>query len=52
MLINRKIQAKLYGEELLNQGVQISHLYCSPALRSIETADKILEGKESDTLIC
>jgi bisphosphoglycerate-dependent phosphoglycerate mutase len=37
-------QAKLTGEELLSQGITITHCYSSPALRSIQTADKILEG--------
>lgn len=37
-------QAKLHGEELARLGIKITHLYSSPALRSIQTADKILEG--------
>ena len=37
-------QAKLHGEELARKGVKISFMYSSPALRSIQTADKILEG--------
>ncbi len=37
-------QAKLHGEELTRRCVKISHVYSSPALRSIQTADKILEG--------
>jgi bisphosphoglycerate-dependent phosphoglycerate mutase len=37
-------QAKLTGEELASQEITIAHCYCSPALRSIQTADKILEG--------
>ena len=38
------LQAKLHGEELLRNGIKIKHIYSSPALRSIQTADKILEG--------
>ena len=38
------LQAKLHGEELSKNGIQIKHIYSSPALRSIQTADKILEG--------
>ena len=38
------LQAKLHGEELLKNGIKIKHIYSSPALRSIQTADKILEG--------
>ena len=37
-------QAKLHGEELAKKGIKITHMYSSPALRSIQTADKILEG--------
>lgn len=38
------LQAKLHGEELASKGIKITHVYSSPALRSIQTADKILEG--------
>jgi ubiquitin-associated and SH3 domain-containing protein len=38
------LQAKLSGEELAKNGIKIKHMYSSPALRSIQTADKILEG--------
>lgn len=37
-------QAKLTGEELAAQGISVAHCYASPALRSIQTADKLLEG--------
>lgn len=37
-------QAKLTGEELSSQGITLAYCYSSPALRSIQTADKILEG--------
>jgi hypothetical protein len=37
-------QARLHGEELARLGIKITHCYSSPALRSIQTADKILEG--------
>lgn len=37
-------QAKIHGEELSKTGIRIRHVYSSPALRSIQTADKILEG--------
>lgn len=37
-------QAKAHGEELARLGIKIRHMYSSPALRSIQTADKILEG--------
>ena len=38
------LQAKLHGEELARIGIKIKYIYSSPALRSIQTADKILEG--------
>jgi len=37
-------QCKIVGEELAAQGIKIDHVYSSPALRCIQTADKILEG--------
>lgn len=37
-------QCKQLGEELAAQGIQIDHIYASPALRCIQTADKIIEG--------
>lgn len=37
-------QAKLTGEELASQGIVIKYCYSSPALRSIQTADRVLEG--------
>ncbi|CAF0954257.1 unnamed protein product [Brachionus calyciflorus] len=37
-------QARIHGEELAKTGIRIKYMYSSPALRSIQTADKILEG--------
>lgn len=37
-------QARMLGEELAKAGIRLNHMYSSPALRSIQTADKILEG--------
>ncbi|CAF2377926.1 unnamed protein product [Rotaria sp. Silwood2] len=37
-------QCKIVGEELVAQGIKIDHVYSSPALRCVQTADKILEG--------
>ena len=37
-------ECKMVGEALAAQGVDIQHVYSSPALRCIQTADKILEG--------
>lgn len=37
-------ECKMIGEELAAQGIKISHVYSSPALRCVQTADKILEG--------
>ncbi|KAM9031087.1 ubiquitin-associated and SH3 domain-containing protein A [Sarcophilus harrisii] len=36
-------QSKLTGEALLDSGIKISYMYCSPALRCIQTAKHILE---------
>ena len=37
-------ESKMIGEELAAQGIKIHHVYASPALRCVQTADKILEG--------
>ncbi|CAF1293844.1 unnamed protein product [Rotaria magnacalcarata] len=37
-------ECKIIGEELAAQGIKIDHVYSSPALRCVQTADKILEG--------
>jgi len=37
-------ECKMVGEELAAQGIEIHHVYASPALRCVQTADKILEG--------
>jgi broad specificity phosphatase PhoE len=37
-------ECKMVGEELRAQGIEIHHIYASPALRCVQTADKILEG--------
>ncbi len=37
-------ECKMVGEELRAQGIDIHHVYASPALRCVQTADKILEG--------
>ena len=37
-------ECKMIGEELASQGIRIQHVYASPALRCVQTADKILEG--------
>ena len=37
-------QCQMIGEELAAQGIKIDHVYSSPTLRCIQTADKILEG--------
>lgn len=37
-------QAKLLGETMSEKKITFSHVYCSPALRCIQTADSILSG--------
>ena len=41
-------QARLTGMGLRQQGVVIHHVFCSPALRCVQTADAILEGLQAD----
>ena len=43
-------QAKLTGEAMREQGIRITHLYCSPALRCVQTANAILQGLQDTTL--
>ncbi|NXY42684.1 UBS3A protein, partial [Ceuthmochares aereus] len=38
-------QSRLIGEALLDQAVTVSYVYSSPALRCIQTAQHILQGK-------
>jgi len=41
-------QARLTGEGLREQGIEFSHVYSSPSLRSIQTCQAILEGMGAD----
>jgi ubiquitin-associated SH3 domain-containing protein len=41
-------QAQLTGMGLKQQGTYIHNVYCSPALRCVQTADAILEGLQAD----
>uniref|UniRef100_A0A914D079 Phosphoglycerate mutase family protein n=1 Tax=Acrobeloides nanus TaxID=290746 RepID=A0A914D079_9BILA len=42
--------AKLAGEELLELGVKINHIYTSPTLRCIQTANAIIEALQIPNL--
>ncbi|XP_033119264.1 protein UBASH3A homolog [Anneissia japonica] len=37
-------QARMTGEAMRDAGIKISHVFSSPALRSVQTADAILKG--------
>lgn len=44
------LQSKLTGRALRNAGVKVDHIYCSAALRCVQTAVGIVKGMESRTL--
>lgn len=37
-------EAKLVGESLRDNNVNIEHVYCSPSFRCIQTCDSVLRG--------
>ena len=43
-------QAKLTGEGMREQGIRLSHVFCSPALRCVQTADAILKGLQETSV--
>ena len=43
-------QARLTGEGMREQGIRVSHVFCSPALRCVQTADAILKGLNDSTV--
>lgn len=43
-------QGTLYGETLLENQFDIQHVFCSPALRSIQTCDAILRGANKTSI--
>lgn len=45
-------QARLVGESMRENGITFSHIYSSPALRCIQTADAILSGLDLKQAIC
>lgn len=43
-------QARLTGEGMREQGIRITHIYCSPALRCVQTANAIIQGLQDPML--
>lgn len=43
-------QARLTGEGMRDQGIRLSHVFCSPALRCVQTANAILQGLQDTTV--
>ena len=43
-------QARLTGEGMRDQGIRVSHLFCSPALRCVQSANAILQGLQDATI--
>lgn len=43
-------QAKLAGEGMREQGIRISHIFSSPALRCVQTAGAILKGLQDTSI--
>lgn len=43
-------QARLTGEGMREQGIRISHVYCSPALRCVQTANAFIHGLQESSL--
>uniref|UniRef100_A0A0N5ADL7 Protein UBASH3A-like protein n=1 Tax=Syphacia muris TaxID=451379 RepID=A0A0N5ADL7_9BILA len=44
------LQAKLTGRSLLESGIKVDHIFCSPALRCIQTAVGLLRGMNCSKL--
>lgn len=48
LTLNGEKQAKTVGERLKSAGIDsIKHVFCSPALRSLQTCQKIIEGLDA-----
>ena len=43
-------QARLTGEGMREQGIRLSHVFSSPALRCVQTADAILKGLQETNM--
>ncbi|PAV75557.1 hypothetical protein WR25_20726 [Diploscapter pachys] len=45
------LQAKLTGQSMKENGIEIAHVFCSPALRCVQTATGLLEGMNDETTL-
>ena len=43
-------QSRLTGEGTREQGIQIQYIYCSPALRCVQTANTIIQGLQDPSI--
>ncbi|RUS82374.1 hypothetical protein EGW08_009826 [Elysia chlorotica] len=47
-----RFQARATGDALGRERVNIQHVYCSPSLRCVQTAQNVVDGMGNDAKIC